>query len=74
VVRWSATASRTAWFGVHIRAGLELADREDLVPGANSDGEGAGAAAQEGIGAGSRWGHHCGQAVRIAFGTVLVYY
>ncbi len=31
-------------------AGLELADRDNLVPGSDSDDEGVGAAAQDGIG------------------------
>jgi hypothetical protein len=39
-----STATQTAWFGIRICAGLDLA-----VP--DSDGEGAGAAAQDGIGA-----------------------
>ncbi len=41
----------TAWFGIHVDAGLELADEDDLIPGPDWDGEGAGAAAQEGVGA-----------------------
>ncbi len=39
-----STATQTAWFGIRICAGLDLA-----VP--DSDGEGAGAAAQDSIGA-----------------------
>ncbi len=39
-----STAMRTAWFGIHICAGLDLA-------GPDSDGEGAGAAAQDDTGA-----------------------
>ncbi len=46
---WLAMASRTAWFGVCVCAGLELADGDDLVPCPDSDGEGAGGAAQDGI-------------------------
>ncbi len=37
--------------GVRNSAGLEAADGDDLVPGPASDGEGAGSAAQNGIGA-----------------------
>ncbi len=44
-------ASQTAWFGIRIRAGLESAERNDLVPGPDSDGEGEGAVAQDGLGA-----------------------
>jgi hypothetical protein len=47
----SAEASRTAGLGVRVRAGLEMADRDDLVPGPYSDGEGAGPVAQDGVGA-----------------------
>jgi hypothetical protein len=44
-----ATASQTAKFRVRVCAGLEPADGEDLVPGPSSDGEGAGAAWQDGV-------------------------
>jgi hypothetical protein len=47
----SVAASQTACCGVRVRAWLELADEDDLVPGPNSDGEGAGAVAKRGIGA-----------------------
>ncbi len=43
--------SRTAWGGVRVRAGLQPADGYDLVPGPNLDGEGLGAAAQNGLAA-----------------------
>ncbi len=49
--RWSAAATQTARRGSRSRASLEAADGDDLVPGPNSDGEGAGSAAQDGIGA-----------------------
>ncbi len=47
----SAAAMGTAWFGVRFCAGLEPADRYDLVPGSDLNGEGRGAEAQDGIGA-----------------------
>ncbi len=47
----SAAALGTAWFGVCVRAGLEPADRDDLVPGSDLDGEGREAEAQDSIGA-----------------------
>jgi hypothetical protein len=43
-----AAALQTAGFSVRVRAGLEPADGEDLAPGPNSDGDGAGAAGQDG--------------------------
>ncbi len=43
--------SRTAWCGVRVCAGLELADGDVLVPGPDLDDEGAGAATQESVGA-----------------------
>jgi hypothetical protein len=49
--RRSAAATRAARHGVRSRARLEAADGDDLVPGPNSDGEGAGFAAQDGVGA-----------------------
>ncbi len=49
--RQSAMATRAARRGVRSRASLEAADRDDLVPGPDSDGEGAGPEAQHGIGA-----------------------
>ncbi len=47
----SAAALGTAWFGVCVRAGLEPADRDDLVPGSDLDGEGRGSEVQDSIGA-----------------------
>jgi hypothetical protein len=49
--RWSAASTRAARRGVHGRASLEAADGDDLVPGPDSDGEGAGSSAQDGVGA-----------------------
>jgi hypothetical protein len=49
--RRSATATRAARHGVRGRASLEAADGDNLVPGPDSDGQGAGSAAQDGIGA-----------------------
>jgi hypothetical protein len=49
--RWSATATRAARRGIRSCARLEVADGDDLVPGPDSDGEGAGSAAQDGVGA-----------------------
>jgi hypothetical protein len=49
--RQSAAVSRTAWFGVRVHTGFELADGDDLIPGHDSDGEGAGPAAQDDVGA-----------------------
>jgi hypothetical protein len=37
--------------GVRGRASLEAADADNLVPGPDSDGEGAGSAVQDGVGA-----------------------
>ncbi len=47
----SASASWTAWLSIRVRAGLESADRDDLVPGSDLDSEGAWAVAQDNIGA-----------------------
>jgi hypothetical protein len=44
-------AWRTARHGVSCRASLQAADGDHLVPRPNSDGEGAGAVAQNGVGA-----------------------
>ncbi len=49
--RRSAVSSQIAWCGVRISAGLEPADGDDLVPGPDLDGEGAGTAEQSGVGA-----------------------
>jgi hypothetical protein len=49
--RRSATATRAARRGVRGRASLEAADGNHLVPRPDSDGEGAGAAAQNRVGA-----------------------
>jgi hypothetical protein len=49
--RPSVAASRTALCGVRIRAELEPADEDDLIPGPDSDGEGAGAVAKSSVGA-----------------------
>jgi hypothetical protein len=49
--RRSAAATRAARRGVRGRAGLEAADGYDLVRGPDSEDEGAGSAAQDGIGA-----------------------
>jgi hypothetical protein len=43
--------SRTAWCSICIHAGLWLSDGDDIVPGSDSDGKGAGAAAQDSVGA-----------------------
>ncbi len=48
--RGFAAATRAARRGVHGRASLEVADGDDLVPGPNLDGEGAGSAVQDGVG------------------------
>ncbi len=40
----------TAWCGVRIPAGLEPNDGYDLIPGPDSDCEGAGAAEEDGVG------------------------
>ncbi len=48
--RFAATM-QAARCGVRGRACLEAADGNDLVPGPNLDGEGAGPAAQDGVGA-----------------------
>ncbi len=47
----SAVVTRAARRGVRGRASLEAADGDDLVPGPDSDGEGAGSAAQDSVGA-----------------------
>jgi hypothetical protein len=49
--RRSAAATRAARRGVRSRASLEVADGDHLVPRPDSDGEGAGAVAQDCIGA-----------------------
>ncbi len=49
--RWPVAATRAARLSIRSRAELEVADGDDLVPGPNSDGEGAGSAAQNGVGA-----------------------
>jgi hypothetical protein len=49
--RRPAAAARAARHDVCGRAGLEAADGDDLVLGPDSDGEGAGPAAQDGVGA-----------------------
>jgi hypothetical protein len=49
--RRSAAATRAARRGVRGRASLEAADGDDLVSGPDSEGEGAGSAAQDGVGA-----------------------
>jgi hypothetical protein len=49
--QWSAMATRAARLGIRSHAGLEAADDDDLVPGPNSDDEGAGSAAQNNVGA-----------------------
>jgi hypothetical protein len=43
--------TRAARHGVRSRASLEAAEGDDLVPGPDSDGEGAGSAAQDSVGA-----------------------
>ncbi len=47
----SAAVTRAARRGVRGHASLEAADGDNFVPGPNSDGEGAGSAAQDGVGA-----------------------
>ncbi len=47
----SAAAMRAARRAVRGPASLEAADSDDLVPGPDSDGEGAGSTAQDGVGA-----------------------
>jgi hypothetical protein len=42
---------RAARLGVRGRTGLEAADADDLIPGPDSDGEGAGSAVQNSVGA-----------------------
>jgi hypothetical protein len=42
---------RTAWCGIHAHAWPQRADGDDLVPGPDSDGEGAGATVQDSVGA-----------------------
>ncbi len=49
--RQSAAVSWTARFGVWVHTGFELDDGDDFIPGPNSDGEGAGPAAQGDVGA-----------------------
>ncbi len=49
--RRSAAATWAARHGIRGRASLEAADGDDLLPGPDSDGEGAGTAAQDGLGA-----------------------
>ncbi len=46
-----AAATRAARRDVRGRTSLEAADGNDLVPGPDSDGEGAGPAAEDGVGA-----------------------
>ncbi len=45
--RWSAVVSPTARFGISVCAGFELADIDGLIPGPDSDGEGASPAVQD---------------------------
>jgi hypothetical protein len=47
--RRSAAATRVARRGIRGCASLEAADSDNLVPGPDSDGEGAGSAAQDGV-------------------------
>ncbi len=47
----SAVATRASKLGVRCRAGFEAADGDDLIPWPDSDGEGAGATAQDNVGA-----------------------
>ncbi len=49
--RWSAAAKRAAGHGVRGSAGLQAADGDDLLSGPDLECEGAGAAADNGIGA-----------------------
>ncbi len=49
--RRSAAATRAARRSVRGRTSLEAVDGDDLVPGPDSDGEGAGPAAEDGVGA-----------------------
>jgi hypothetical protein len=49
--RRSAAATRAARHGVRGHANLGAAGGDNLVPGPDSDGEGAGSAAQDGVGA-----------------------
>jgi hypothetical protein len=53
--RRSAAAWRAARHGVRCRTGLKAADSGHLVPRPDSDGEGAGAAAQNHVGAVVEW-------------------
>ncbi len=48
-------ATRAARHGVRRCASLEAADSNDLVPGPDSDGKGAGSAVQDGVGAVVEW-------------------
>jgi hypothetical protein len=45
--QWSAATLRTARCGVRFDAGLEAADRDDLVPRPDPDGEGTGSMPQD---------------------------
>jgi hypothetical protein len=47
----SAAATQAASLGIRGRASLEAADGDNLVPGPDSDGEGAGSMVQDGVGA-----------------------
>ncbi len=47
--RWSAAATQAARLGIRSCTGLEAADGDDLILGANSDGEGAVSAVQNGV-------------------------
>ncbi len=49
--RQSAAATRAARRGVRGRVSLEAVDGDDLVPGPDLDGEEAGSAVQDGVGA-----------------------
>jgi hypothetical protein len=46
-----AAMAQTAWLGIRGRTGLQAADGNDLVSGPDPQGEGAGAAADDGKGA-----------------------
>ncbi len=48
---WSAAATRAASHGIRGRASLEAVDGDNLVPGPDSDGAGAGSVAQDSVGA-----------------------
>ncbi len=47
IAGWSTA---DCWCGLHIPAGLEPADGYDLIPGPDSNCEGAGAAEEDGVG------------------------